>query len=113
MSLPHTRPHSVIVNFGASVGHGACCSENLAGSDEPDAQCWFEIVDGPAKGKLVMCHRRQIGDMKPPCTMSQNSQSGPQHWDRQGNKNDLDMNIALFNTFILYINICLINICRF
>ena len=46
------------------VGLGAL--SNLYGlPTEPDAECFFNIIEGPAEGKQVMCYRRNISNFQP------------------------------------------------
>ena len=61
--------HIQLVNFGDSVGIGQLRNLNGQVPDvdtEPEAQCWFEIIEGPLVGKRVMCKRWQfsVGDYR-------------------------------------------------
>lgn len=53
-------PHIQLAYFGAKVGMGkfANLSGELPDRDtKPEGQCWFEIIEGPKVGELVMCKR--------------------------------------------------------
>ena len=48
------------IDFGESVGVGKILNDRMPKENVPDAQCWFEVIDGPWKGKLIMCKRNQF-----------------------------------------------------
>jgi hypothetical protein len=53
------RMPRLMIDFGSVVGLG-CLVNKGCDLDNPESQCWFNIIEGPLKGELVMCRMKNI-----------------------------------------------------